>query len=326
MKNIIFVAILFFAISCNTNTDSNTTKLDSGKNVYEYVKPLIGSDYHGHVFVGANMPFGAVQLGPNNINKGWDWCSGYHYSDSIVIGFSHTHLSGTGCSDLGDIMLMPTTGKLLINPGTQKNHKQGYASLYNHKNEHVEAGYYSVLLNRYNINVELTTTERVGIHRYKFPKSDSSRIIINLKEGNLDEAVKTYLKKQDGKTILGYRISNGWSVDQRVYFALQVSKPFDNFVIYDDSIKQKEQEFTAASLKGVLNFKTKKDENIIVKVGISPVSVKNALENIKAEAQDWDFDKYRANNKKQWVAELDKIKIKASKEISEVFYTALYHT
>ncbi len=326
MRNIILTAILFFAISCSTNNNNNSTKSTKSENVFDLVKPLIGSDYHGHVFVGANVPFGAVQLGPDNINKGWDWCSGYHYSDSIIIGFAHTHLSGTGCADLGDIMLMPTTGKLMINPGTQKNHKQGYASLYNHDNEHVEAGYYSVLLNRYNINVELTTTKRVGIHRYKFPKSDSSRIIINLKQGNSDEAIKTYLKKQDDKTILGYRISNGWSFDQRIYFALQVSKPFDNFTIYDDTIKKEKQELTATSLKGVLDFKTKKDENIIVKVGISPVSVENALENIKSEAKDWDFDKYRTNNKKQWITELSKIKIKANKEISETFYTALYHT
>ncbi len=326
MRNLILLAIVFFALSCNTNSNNDKLSNNEDEKIYKMVDPLIGSDYHGHVFVGANVPFGAVQLGPNNINKGWDWCSGYHYSDSIIIGFSHTHLSGTGCADLGDIMLMPATGELLTETGTQENHKIGYASLYKHNTETVEAGYYAVLLDRYDVKAELTTTARVGIHRYTFPESDNARIIINLKDGNADVAAKTYLKKHDEKTILGYRISNGWSVDQRIYFALQLSKPFDEFIIFNDSIKHNQSEFTATALKGFLEFKTKKDENIIVKVGISPVSSENALENINIEAKDWDFDKYREANKKQWIDELSNIKIKANDATSKVFYTALYHT
>ncbi len=325
MKNLFFyVAILLFAVSCNTNNSEKTTT-DSKKDIFADVNPLIGSAEHGHVFVGANMPFGAVQLGPNNFNKGWDWCSGYHYSDSIIIGFSHTHLSGTGCADLGDILITPTTGKLIVKTETQENYDKGYGSLYQHKTEHTEAGYYSVELDRYKVKAELTTTKRVGIHRYKFPKSDNSHLIINLKYGNADVAVKTYLKKLDNQTILGYRISDGWSRDQRVYFALQISKPADKFVIYNDSVELSEQEYTATALKGVLNFKTSENEEIMLKVGISPVSPQNALDNIKTEAADWNFDKYRNNNKQEWIKELSRIKINADKNISTIFYTALYH-
>ncbi len=320
MKKLLFFYLIIFISACTANIDK---KGDKNKRLINYVDPIIGSDYHGHVFVGANSPFGAVQLGPNNFHKGWDWCSGYHYSDSIVIGFSHTHLSGTGCADLGDIMIMPTTGELKVTPGTQENHKQGYASLYQHKNEIAEAGYYSLLLDRYNIKAELTTTARVGLHKYTYPESENSRLIIDLKEGNADVAVKTYLKKIDDQTILGYRVSNGWSRDQRVYFALKISKPIDEFIIYDDTIKQKEKEYTGESLKGILNFKTKSEEEVLIKVGISPVSIENALENINIEIADKSFDEIRNQNKQAWIAELNKIKIKANKETSRTFYTAL---
>jgi len=313
MKNYLFFIIALILSSCVATTNNEK---QSTQNLVNFVDPYIGSDYHGHVFVGANVPFGAVQLGPNNFYKGWDWCSAYHYSDSIVKGFSHTHLSGTGCTDLGDILIMPTTGELKVTAGTQENHQTGYASSYKHDNETVEAGYYSLILDRYNIKVELTTTERVGYHKYTFPESGQSRIIIDLEEGNADIARKTYLKQIDAQTVVGYRISDGWSMDQRVYFALQISKPFDEFLIFNDTIKQDGKESEGESLKGILGFKTSKDEAIMLKVGISPVSSENALQNITVEAPGWDFDEIHNKTKKLWGTELNKIKIKADNETS----------
>jgi len=315
--SLFLIALSFF---CIAQDDSNQQQLTS------FVDTHIGSDAHGHVFVGANSPFGAVQLGPSNIYKGWDWSSGYHYSDSVVIGFSHTHLSGTGAVDLGDILIMPTTGELKLNPGSQQNHLKGYASLYRHDDEVAEAGYYSVLLERYNIKAELTSTSRVGLHRYTFPESNSSRIIVDLKEGFFDVPTKTNFEKVDNQTILGYRYSTGWSKGQRIYFAIQSSKPIEDFVIYKANKARKKGKVNGRALKGILNFKTTNGEEIILKVGISPVSAENALDNIKAEAPEWDFDKIRLDNKIEWEKELAKIKVKASEENSRTFYTALYHT
>lgn len=325
MKNLLFLTTVLFLFTCGNRVDRDESIAETAP-LTRYVDPMIGSDYHGHVFVGANVPFGAVQLGPNNFYKGWDWSSGYHYSDSIVIGFSHTHLTGTGCADLGDILIMPTTGDLITNAGTQENHLKGYASRYSHKNETVGAGYYSLLLNRYNIKAELTATERVGLHKYTFPESAQSRIIVDLKEGIADVAKKTYLKKVDNQTIVGYRISNGWSMDQRIYFALKISKPIEEFVIYNDSLRLNEAEEEGDALKGILNFKTNAGEVVLLKVGISPVCTENALQNIETEAANWDFDAYHTKAIELWASELNKIKAEADSTILRTFYTALYHT
>ena len=154
------------------------------ENLTRYVDPYIGTGLHGHVFLGANVPFGAVQLGPVNLTQGWDWCSGYNYADSTIVGFSHTHLSGTGIGDLGDISLMPVIGKVKCAKGTLAHPESGYLSLFSHKQEVARPGYYSVHLKRYNINVELTATQRVGFHKYSYPKSGNAGIIINLEQGN----------------------------------------------------------------------------------------------------------------------------------------------
>src|SRR5258705_9462801 len=171
-----------------------------------YVDPYIGSGGHGHVFVGASVPFGAVQLGPDNIFKGWDWCSGYNYADSLIIGFAHTHLSGTGIGDLADVLIMPYTGPVKIDKGTEKDHSAGYGSLYKHENEIVRPGYYSVKLDDYNIRVELTASERVGFHRYYFPADKEAHVIIDLKEGINDQSMETFIQKTDAYTLEGYRV------------------------------------------------------------------------------------------------------------------------
>ena len=197
-----------WAVSC-TSGDKKAETTSPAVDYTAYVDPYIGSGEHGHVFVGASVPFGMIQAGPQNIHKGWDWCSGYHYSDSVIIGFSHTHLSGTGCADLGDVLVMPFMGEVRTKRGEQDNIEGACSSYYSHANEKVAPGYYSLLMDN-GVKVELSATERVAIHRYTYPEGES-HLLINLKEGNGDEAYDTYLKKVDDNTVEGYRFSKGWS-------------------------------------------------------------------------------------------------------------------
>src|SRR6185437_4257251 len=199
-----------------------------------YVDPYIGSDAHGHVFLGASVPFGAVQVGPTNINKGWDWCSGYNYADSVVKGFSQDHLNGTGIPDLCDVLVMPFTGRVRTEPGTQNDPASGYSSHYDHAHEIARPAYYYVYLKEHHVGVELTASERVAFHRYSFPKDRPGHIIIDLFEGNFDKSWqhgKIYgsLKKLDDSTLIGYRNSSQWAQDRRIYFAIRTSVPLKDF-------------------------------------------------------------------------------------------------
>ena len=195
------------------------TQTSTSQDYTNFVNPFIGTGGHGHTFLGVTAPFGAVQIGPNNINKGWDWCSGYHYSDSIVIGFSHLHLNGTGCSDTGDILFMPYTGKARTQPGTQQDPLSGYASYYSKDNERALPGYYEVLLKTHRTKVELTASDRVAFHRYTFPKDVEKHVMINLKDANGDDRpTDTYLEQINDTVIRGYRYSTGWSKKQQIYF------------------------------------------------------------------------------------------------------------
>ncbi|WP_321281447.1 GH92 family glycosyl hydrolase [Marinifilum fragile] len=300
-----------------TNDDSLT----------QYVDPYIGSGGHGHVFVGASVPFGAIQAGPSNFHKGWDWCSSYHYSDSIIKGFSHLHLSGTGCTDLGEFLIMPAVGELKINPGSQENPEEGYASYYSHDTEKAEAGYYKVFLDTYNVGVEMTTTERVAMHQITYPKSEQSRLIIDLKEGNGDQATETFFHKVNDTIVAGYRFSKGWAADQREYFAMVLSKPIKDIVVYDADEKLKGDAGKGKAIKAFLNFSTESFEKLQVKFGMSPVSMENALLNIKTEMPNWNFNEILAANKAKWNKELEKIHIETQSEKDKrVFYTAMYHT
>lgn len=292
----------------------------------KFVDPIIGSGGHGHVFVGASVPFGAVQLGPDNIFKGWDWCSGYNYADSIIKGFSHTHLSGTGGSDLGDILIIPVTGNLYLNKGKQEDISKSYSSFFSHRNEKVSPGYYSVILDKSNVKVELTATEHVGIHKYRFPKDSTNHVIIDLKEGIHDVAYDTYLRKVDDFTIEGYRFSKGWAKNQQIWFAIKSNREIEKLELYDDEDFKSDQELNSLSTKGVITF-TGDSKSVILKVGISPVSSQNALANIMAEAPDWDFDKQVKSAQQKWNNELSKIEIETNSiEQKQIFYTALYHT
>ena len=320
MKKIIYIIFAIIFISC-------AAFFKSDEKLINYVDPFIGSGGHGHVFVGANVPFGGVQVGPTNFNKGWDWSSSYHHTDSIVKGFCHINVSGTGMSDLGELTIMPATGDLKTGAGTQQNHMAGYSSLYRKNKEFATAGYYKVHLERYDIDVELTATERVGLHNYIFPEAEKSRIIIDLGEGSADRPTETYIKKVNDTLFEGHRFSTGWARDQREYFSLIISKPVSDFIIYDRHKKFKGIERKGDYVKGFLEFSTEKDEKIMVKMGISTVSSKNALENMMIELPHWDFERVKKNAEEKWENELAKIKIKTKdKKKKRVFYTAMYHT
>ena len=287
-------------------------QIDKEQDLVRFVDPFIGSGGHGHVFVGANVPFGGVQVGPTNFNKGWDWSSSYHYSDSIVKGFCHLNVSGTGMSDLGELTIMPANGELKINAGTQNNHMKGYSSLYSKDKEKVSPGFYSVFLDRYGITVDLTATERSGLHKYSFPKSERSRVIIDLGEGSADRPTETYLRKVNDTLFEGYRFSKGWASDQREFFSLIISKPVKEFILYDGGRKIKKDEAKGKYVKGFLEFSTDKGETVYVKMGVSNVSMKNGLENLLHEIPDWNFDKVHQSAIAKWNNELSKIKIETT--------------
>lgn len=302
-------------------------KINNAKSegLVRYIDPMIGADFHGHVFVGTSTPYGMVQLGPNNIFKGWDWCSGYHYSDSIVIGFSHTHLSGTGGSDLGDILVMPYTGEIRTEKGTQNDISKGYASYYSHKNEIARPQYYSLLLSSYNIKAELSSSDRVGFHKYTFPKGEQAHVIVDLKEGINDKALDTYIKQVDEYTLEGYRFSKGWST-HKYFFVLKSNTPIKNFTVFDDNEKKKGTELKSTFVKGVMSFGDQTNE-VMLKVGLSSVSCANAAEHIRLEINDWDFGKVVNKNSKKWNDELSKVIIETKNDAyKRIFYTAFYHT
>lgn len=291
-----------------------------------YVDPYIGSGGHGHVFVGASVPFGAVQPGPENFFKGWDYCSGYHYRDSVLIGFAQTHLSGTGIGDLGDVLVMPYTGPVKLHKGTEQDPGSGYASRYAHAEEQVRPGYYRVHLSDYDIDVELTASERVAFHRYHFPVSREAHIIIDLSEGLNDRATATYLRKVDDSTLEGYRFSKGWAKNQQLFFAIRSSVPLDHFRLFDGDQPATSTADSGQAVKGLISF-ARTPSIAELKIGISPVSPENALANIGAEIPGWNFDEVRRTADEKWNRALSKIAVKMPDEASaRIFYTALFHT
>lgn len=316
----IVICLTFFAFSCTV-----TEKAEDKTDYTAYVDPYIGSGEHGHVFVGANVPFGAVQIGPQNIHKGWDWCSGYHYSDSVIIGFSHTHLSGTGCADLGDILVMPFTGQVRTTRGQQDNIEGTCSSYYKHENESVAPGYYSLVMDN-GVKAELTATERVAMHHYTFPEATENHILINLKEGNGDYSYDTYLKKIDENTVEGYRASKGWSPQHKVFFTMKCDQPIQSLDVFNDDEAAGNDELTGKAVKGVITFKGDAKE-VLMKVAISSVSCANAHHNLQAELSHWDFDEVRNEARNKWNDQLACIAIDTKDERArKIFYTAMYHT
>lgn len=318
----------------------------------KYVKPIIGTEKMGHTFPGATVPFGAVQLSPDTDTIPYEvggkyngdvykYCAGYKYEDKTIVGFSHTHFSGTGHSDLGDFLVMPTQGKLQLNPGTADNPRSGFRSAFSHANELVEAGYYRVKLDDDHITAELTATDRVGVHRYTFPKSDQSHIILDLMSGiyNYDgKTVWTYVRVVNDTLLTGYRQTNGWARTRTVYFAMSFSKAFkgygqqnyDGVQPYRGFWRKFDQtknfpEIAGKKIRMYFDFDTEEQEQIGVKMAISPVSQENALQNLRAETNGWNFDQVKAQAQAKWNGELEKIKIDASEPDKVNFYTAMYH-
>ena len=309
----LLIAALAVTACCNTGKEGSPA---------DFVNPKIGTGGHGHVFVGANVPFGFVQLGPTSIPQQWDWCSGYHVSDSTVIGFSHTHLSGTGIGDLFDITLMPVVGKVTSGRGSEDRPDVGAWSYADRSREVCEPGYYSVPLLRYGITAEMTATSRVGFHRYTFPASEEASVVLDLENGGCWDSVKDAgfetVKDESGNVVAvgGHRYSTGWAKNQKVFFWAEFSRPAASFTLADNPVY------------GNYNLgHTDEGEQLLVKVALSPVSVEGARANMQAELPGWDFDAARASAKEAWNDALGKIEITSDDADSKtVFYTALYHT
>jgi predicted alpha-1,2-mannosidase len=284
----------------------------------DYVNPFIGTGGHGHTYPGASLPFGMVQLSPDTRLEGWDGCSGYHASDRVIYGFSHTHLSGTGCLDYGDILVMPVSVDVDMKD-------YGYASSFRSVTEVARPGYYSVELDKYKIRAELTTTLRAGFHSYTFPESEKSKIIFDLK--HRDKVIGSGIRVVSKDEIEGYRCSQSWAQNQMVYFVAKFSKPFDGFTLYkNDSALAGSDTSGGTNLKAAFHFLTVKGEKIMVKVGISAVSTEGARRNLNAEITGWDFDTIAEKARNAWNRELGKITIEGgTKEQLAIFYTALYH-
>ncbi|MBR5476755.1 MAG: GH92 family glycosyl hydrolase [Bacteroidaceae bacterium] len=282
----------------------------------EYVNPLIGSGGHGHVFVGAHVPFGMVQLGPTSITTTWDWCSGYHQDENSVIGFSHTHLSGTGIGDLFDVTVMPVIGEVSYWRGTLDDEKSGLWSPADRTQEVAKPGYYAVPLTRYGIKAEVTATARVGVHRYTFPAAQDAAIVIDLENGGCwDKTTEAAMNAEGNNVVVGYRYSTGWAKNQKIYFAAEFSKPFEKFELAG-----------ANNMYGRASFATEEGEAVLLKVGISPVSIEGAKAALSAEVPHWNFDKIAEVADAAWENELGKIRIEANSVVpASTFYTAMFH-
>ncbi|WP_413614526.1 GH92 family glycosyl hydrolase [Flavobacterium sp. N2038] len=346
---IIAFGILMLAFTANTNAQKKENNL---KNLIQYVDPMIGTAKMGHTYPGATVPFGSVQLSPEtdtiaySLNGKYNgevykYCAGYQYEDKTIVGFSHTHFSGTGHSDLGDFLIMPTTGKLQLNSGVASKPLSGYRSAFSHSTEKAEPAYYSVLLEDHKIKAELTATTRVGMHQYTFPKSDEAHIILDLTSGiyNYDKKnVWTFVRVENDTLITGYRQTNGWARTRTVYFAMSFSKPIKS---YGQAAQEKSvyrgfwgrfdqtknfPEMAGQNLKLFFDFDTDEGEKIKIKMALSPVSSAGALENMKKEIPDWDFERVKKQSQEIWNKELNKIQIETiQKEDLVNFYTAMYH-
>ncbi|VAX22681.1 Alpha-1,2-mannosidase [hydrothermal vent metagenome] len=320
LKTILLFLFISLMISSCSNPDSSI------KDYTIYVDPFIGTGGHGHTYPGATLPFGMVQLSPDTRGPNWDGSSGYHYSDKTIMGFSHTHLSGTGSPEFCDVLFMPTVGNVQMVVGDEKNSSTGYRSEFSHNNEEASAGYYRVLLDDYNVTAELTATKRSGFHKYTFPKSENSNIIIDLK--HREKIIEANIQILNDSVITGLTRSTGWAVDQRIYFYAKFSKPFKKYgIAIDDKLVDNITEAEGKNIKAYVSFNTTKDEEILVKVGISAVSVEGARMNLEAENSGWNFEAVRAKAKDVWNKHLSKIEVEGgTKKQLRIFYTSLYHS
>ncbi|WP_431108529.1 GH92 family glycosyl hydrolase [Winogradskyella poriferorum] len=354
LKNIIYILSLsLFFCSCNDNNQQENSKSIPTVDYTQYVNPFIGTSKMGHVFPGATTPFGMVQLSPQTNfevmfkNDGsyntetYEYCAGYQHKDSTIIGFAHTNFSGTGHSDLGDFLIMPTTGNLVLDP-IESNDTKGFYSKFSHDNEEASPGYYKVDLDSYNIKAELTASERVGFHQYTFPKSDSSHIILDMVYNvyhHDNKNIWTFIRVENDSTITGYRQTKGWARDKKVFFAAKFSKPFTSYghkkydtVKYDGFYRRFKQgenfpEMAGKDIRAYFNFNTTESEQIKIKFALSSVSSAGAMKNLETEIPHWDFEKTKQETQQKWNRELSKIEVETLTEAQKTtFYTALYHT
>lgn len=316
-------------IACCTSTMLILSACTANTNVEDYsahVNPFIGTGGHGHTFPGAVVPHGMIQPSPDTRIDGWDACSGYYYNDSTINGFSHTHVSGTGCCDYGDVLLMPTVGKQTYQTTDSQSQQLPYASAFSHENESAEPGYYSVFLDRYQVKAELSASKRGAIHRYTFPASKESGFIIDLdyslqRQTNSEMEIKVLSDTE----ICGHKKTTYWAFDQYINFYAKFSKPFTYTLINDSVTMDNGKQLPIC--KALLQFETKKDEQVLVKVGVSAVDVKGAQNNVLSEIADWDFDKVRQHARNEWNRYLSKIDVTTTnQEDKTIFYSALYHT
>jgi len=352
LKKLILVIITIIFVSCSNDSTSKETRTVT-KDFAQYVNPMIGTSKMGHVYPGATAPFGMVQLSPQTNfevmfkegrynSKTYEYCAGYQYRDSTIIGFAHTNLSGTGHSDLGDLLVMPTTGKLVLDPIETKDGEKGFYSKFSHDNETAKAGYYKVDLEDYKIKAELTATERVGFHQYTFPKSSDAHILLDLVYNvyhHDNKNVWTFLRVENDSTVTGYRQTKGWARTKKVFFAIKFSKAFKSYghQKYDKQTyngfygrfneKQNFPEMAGKDIRAYFNFDTEEGERIKMKFALSPVSSAGAMKNLEAEVPHWDFEKTKVETRQKWNKELSKIDVETIEESQkETFYTALYHT
>lgn len=346
MKKLLAAIFLFGTASANAQTSPH-------EKLVQYVKPIIGTQRMGHTYPGATVPFGMVQLSPETDTASYElngkynpdvykYCAGYQYDDKTIVGFSHTHFSGTGHSDLGDFLIMPTVGTLKLNPGTADKPGSGYRSAFSHANEVSEANYYKVKLDESNIIAEMTTSARVGFHQYTFPKTDQAHIVLDLMAGIYnypDKTVWTYVKILNDSTLVGYRQTNGWARTRTLYFAMSFNKKFDHYgfkkyekrQVYGGFWGKFNQtkdfpEIAGKQIRAWFDFKTQENEKIKIKFALSPVSMDGALANMQAEVPGWDFEKVKADGQALWETALEKITVGGSVDRKQDFYTAMYHT
>ena len=323
MKNkylIILSAILI--VSCAKKTETLTSK---NENVSSYVDPFIGTGGHGHTYPGATVPFGMLQVSPVNGISEWDWCSGYHYSDDVAIGFSHLSLSGTGIGDLADILFMPVNKAVDLSTNPISRDSIPYKSSYSHKNEKATPGYYQVFLENHNVNVELTTSKRTAYHKYTFKEGDTQSVVINLGFAiNWDKSIETFLKVEDEHTISGYRYSTGWAKNQKVFFVAKFSKPIVNYKLYADGNTTDKDLVKGIKTSTQLFFDGAKNKELLAKVALSSVSVENAKDNLDAKEETFETTKSEAET--LWNSALSQIVVETPTDsLKTIFYTSLYH-
>ncbi len=356
MKKLLLLTAIVFLISCNNSVKENQQQIENLEipDLAQFVNPMVGTKNMGHTYPGATTPFGMVQLSPETNEEpyysedgvyngeAYRYCSGYQYDDNTIFGFAHTHFSGVGHSDLGDFLVMPTTGELNLEPGKADVPKSGYHSQFSHETETAEPGYYKVNLEDYNIEAELTASDRVGFHQYTFPETENAHIILDLVYNiyNYDEKnVWTFIRVENDSLVTGFRQTKGWARNRKVYFAMAFSKPFESYghkkydkPSYNGFYRRFDEtenfpEMAGRNIRAYFNFSTQNNEKIKIKMALSSVSTEGALKNLQAEIPGWDFEQIKTEARQKWNKELAKVEVETlTQKEKETFYTAMYHS